>query len=201
MAEPEAGLRHLVAVMDRLRHECPWTIEQTHASLRRYLLEETYEVLEALDNGDMDHLREELGDLLFQIVFHARIAAERGDFDIDDVADDIAEKLVRRSPHVFAAAPAATAAEVDVNWRAIKATEKQRSRLVDGIPVHLPALARAQKVLGRLADEGSVRTTEGSDLGSQLLRLVAQAEADGLDAETELRRAVDALAESTDPTH
>ena len=175
-----------MAVVDRLRRECPWTQDQTHDSLRRYLLEEAYEVLEALDSGDAQHLREELGDLLFQIVFHARIATEHAGWDVDDVADDIADKLVRRSPHVFADGAAATAAEVDAAWQAIKATEKPRERADEGIPAALPALAYAQKMLDRVPN----LDTSGDDLGHRLLRLVAEARDAGLDAEAELRRAL-----------
>ncbi len=192
MAEPR-GLPRLVAVVDRLRRECPWTQDQTHDSLRRYLLEEAYEVLEALDSGDAQHLREELGDLLFQIVFHARIATEHAGWDVDDVADDIADKLIRRSPHVFADGGAATAAEVDAAWQAIKATEKPRERPDEGIPAALPALAYAQKMLDRVPD----LDTSGDDLGHRLLRLVAEARDAGLDAEAELRRALPRRSDST----
>src|SRR6478752_8018374 len=123
--------------MDRLRSPggCPWDAEQTHASLATYLVEETYEVLEALDTGDRDHLREELGDLLLQVYFHARIASEDEDgFDIDDVAGGIADKLVYRHPHVFAGLEVADADEVDRNWDRLKAAEKQRASVLDGIP-------------------------------------------------------------------
>ena len=115
---PGARLLDLVTVMDRLRTECPWDREQTHRSLATYLLEETYETLEAIDSGDPDHLREELGDLLLQVFFHARIAAEAGDegFTIDDVAAGIVDKLVHRHPHVFAGLEVADADEVNRNW-------------------------------------------------------------------------------------
>lgn len=181
-------VRRLIEVTDRLFAECPWTREQTHETLRPYLLEEAHEVLEALDAGDRDHLREELGDLLMQIVFHARYAAGEGRWDIDDVAAGIADKLIRRSPHVFAEGQAATADEVDAAWQVIKAAEKRRTRPDEGIAASLPALARAQKVLGRVPDVD----LDGDDLGSRLLRLVAEAQAQGLDAEGELRRAVTA---------
>ncbi|EFQ83753.1 MazG family protein [Aeromicrobium marinum DSM 15272] len=189
MPDPGAAgteVLRLLEVTDRLFRECPWTREQTHDSLRPYLLEEAHEVLEALDTGDTDHLREELGDLLMQIVFHARHAEGQGGWDIDDVAAGIADKLVRRSPHVFADGSAASADEVDAAWQTIKAAEKRRSGPTEGIAATLPALARAQKVLGRVPD----LSLEGDDLGSRLLRLVAEAEAAGLDAEGELRRAV-----------
>ncbi|WP_456695362.1 MazG family protein [Aeromicrobium sp. P5_D10] len=186
---PGSSLLDVVDVMDRLRRECPWTAEQSHASLSPYLLEEAHETLEALDNGDSDHLREELGDLLMQIVFHARIAAEDEGWDIDDVAAGIADKLIRRSPHVFADASAETAADVDAAWQRIKASEKQRTSVHEGIAETLPALAYADKVLGRLAD---VDVT-GGDFGSRLLALVAEARAAGVDAEEALRKAVRAL--------
>lgn len=186
---PGSSLLDVVEVMDRLRRECPWTAAQSHASLTPYLLEEAHETLEALDNGDSDHLREELGDLLMQIVFHARIAAEGEGWDIDDVAAGIADKLIRRSPHVFADASAETAEDVDAAWQRIKATEKQRTSVHEGIPETLPALAYADKVLGRL---GGVDVT-GDDFGARLLALVEEARDSGVDAEETLRKAVRAL--------
>src|SRR5690606_29504925 len=118
---PGARLLDLAAVMDRLRRECPWDREQTHQSLVRYLLEETYETIEALETGSADEIREELGDLLFQAFFHARIAEEHPDrpWNIDDVAGGVVEKLVRRHPHVFADVEVADAAEVEANWETI----------------------------------------------------------------------------------
>ena len=185
------ALVRLVEVMDRLRSECPWDREQTHESLTRYLLEETHEVLEAIDSGDRDHLREELGDLLMQVYFHARIAQETpredGGFDVDDVAAGIADKLVRRHPHVFAGLEVADADEVERNWEAIKAQEKQRTGPTEGIPASLPALAYADKVLGRLERAGEVALPDGDDIGSRLLALVAEARAQGVDPETALR--------------
>ncbi len=137
--------------MARLRAECDWKSMQTHRSLARHLLEETYETLEAIDTGDLAHLREELGDLLLQVYFHAEIAAQHGDFDIDDVAGDLIAKLVRRNPHVFGDAQVSGAASVNELWESIKATEKQRDSVLDGIPPTLPALLYADKVLDRLA--------------------------------------------------
>ena len=194
-------LLELVAVMDRLRRECPWDREQTHRSLARYLLEETYETLEAIDSDseglDPAHLREELGDLLLQVYFHARIASERGPedggFDIEDVAGGIVDKLVHRHPHVFAGLEVTDAEEVDRNWERLKAAEKQRTGLLEGIPLALPALTWADKALGRLARAGRSPelTPSGSGpLGEELLALVARARAEGLDAEQELRDAV-----------
>jgi len=189
------ALLQLVEVMDRLRVECPWDREQTHRSLARYLLEETYETLEAIESDDLGHLQEELGDLLLQVCFHARIASEEpGGFDVDDVARGIAEKLVYRHPHVFAGLEVADADEVNRNWETLKAAEKQRSSPVEGIPVALPALAYADKVLSRLPAAESHTTAkpavETDDLGERLLALVAEARSRGLDAEQELREAV-----------
>jgi tetrapyrrole methylase family protein / MazG family protein len=152
-----AWLLDLVKTMQRLRGPdgCPWDREQTHQSLARHLLEETHETLEAIDEGDPDRLREELGDLLLQVVFHAEMARQEGTFDIDDVAEGIVAKLVRRHPHVFGQADVDTAAEVLVNWERIKAEEKGHHHAVDDdIPPSLPALARAAKVQRRAAGFG-----------------------------------------------
>jgi XTP/dITP diphosphohydrolase len=147
----------LVAVMDTLRSPggCPWDAAQTHASLLPYLLEETHEVIDAVESGARDHLAEELGDLLLQVVFHARLAQEHEavPFDIDDVAAGIVAKLVRRHPHVFgdpeSAAGAPSPADVERGWEELKAAEKPSRAGFEGIPASLPALARAQKMLGR----------------------------------------------------
>ncbi|HEU4566712.1 MAG TPA: MazG family protein [Marmoricola sp.] len=181
--------------MGRLRRECGWKAAQTHRSLARYLLEETYEVLEALDTGDDEHLREELGDLLLQVYFHAVIAEQEGRFDIEDVAAGLVTKLVRRNPHVFgdtAGAPALTPAEIDAAWQAIKDDEKQRTDPLEGIPLELPALLRAVKVLERLERAGRrVEVDPASDdLGDRLLGLVAEARRSGVDPEQALRDAV-----------
>jgi len=137
---PGARLLDLVTVMDELRRNCPWDQEQTHESLARYLLEEAYETLEAIETGDHTHLREELGDLLLQVYFHARIASEDPDdpFTIDDVAGGIVDKLVHRHPHVFGDVDVADAGEVERNWEALKAAEKGRGSVLDGIPQALP---------------------------------------------------------------
>ena len=192
---PGARLLDLVTVMDRLRTECPWDREQTHRSLGKYLLEETYETLEAIDNDDLAHLREELGDLLLQVVFHARIASENttdpaAAFSIDDVAGGIVAKLVHRHPHVFAGLDVADADEVEANWETLKAVEKGRTSILDGIPLALPALSLADKVVGRAVKAGLEVAPSGSDLGDRLLRLVVEARAVGVDAEQELRDAV-----------
>ena len=187
--QPGARLLDLVEVMDQLRTRCPWTGQQTHTSLSHYLLEETYEALEALDDGDSEHLLEELGDLLMQVVFHARIAADSEGWDIDSVAGGIVEKLIYRNPHVFGDATVTSADEVDANWQRLKAAEKQRTSLLDGIPAELPALVLADKVLGRI---GTIAPT-GDDFGTRLLALVQSARAEGIDAETALRTSVRAL--------
>lgn len=132
------------AVVRRLRRDCPWDREQTHASLRRYLLEETYEAYDALSDGDMPALREELGDVLFQVLFHAAISSEQFDgWTTDEVAGDLAAKLIRRHPHVFGDVVADSAADVEANWDAIKRGEKQRPSLFDGVPATYPALVLA----------------------------------------------------------
>jgi XTP/dITP diphosphohydrolase len=195
---PGSRLLELVEVMDRLRAECPWDQEQTHRSLATYLLEETYETLEAIDvweeTGEDAHLCEELGDLLLQVVFHARVAAERREhgrgFDIDDVAGGICDKLVYRHPHVFAGVEVADADEVDRNWERLKADEKQRSHLLEGIPAALPALAFADKALGRLTKAGVAPSPVSPGIGAELLALVGRARDEGVDPEQALRDAV-----------
>ncbi len=137
-----------------LREQCPWDREQTHQSLTRHLVEETYEVVDAIDSGDDDHLAEELGDLLFQVEFHAVIAEQEGRFTMADVARGIHDKLVHRHPHVFGSVEAATADAVLTNWEAIKKAEKGRASLFDGIPGSLPALAYAAKVQRKAASVG-----------------------------------------------
>ena len=148
----------LVKVMSRLRSPdgCPWDIEQSHATLRRYIIEEVYEVLEAIDEQDPTHLCEELGDLLLQIVFHARMAEEAGDFSMQDVVDTVTEKLIRRHPHVFGDISVQDAAEVIVNWDAIKRREKKQKpkSALDGVPQGLPALLRANKLQMKAAKVG-----------------------------------------------
>ncbi|MDP3894602.1 MazG family protein [Nocardioides sp.] len=198
MSEGERLLEFL-AVMRRLRAECSWKQGQTHRSLARYLLEETHETLEALDIGDDEHLREELGDLLLQIWFHAVIAEERGAFSLEDVAGGIVEKMRRRNPHVFDPAdgsPELDAVSVNEVWESIKATEKRRSSVFEGIPPELPALLYADKVLDRLSREG--RTVDppspAESLGDRLLALVAEAREAGVDPEQALRDAVRRLA-------
>ncbi len=195
---PGSRLLDLVTVMDRLRTQCPWDREQTHRTLAKYLLEESYETLEAIENDDREHLREELGDLLLQVYFHARIGEEHPDdpFSIDDVAGGIVDKLVHRHPHVFAGLDVADAAEVEVNWETLKAAEKGRGSVLEGIPTTLPALALADKVLGRAGKLGVTPTTGGDALGDRLLTLVVEARAAGDDPEQALRDAVRRLADA-----
>ena len=156
--QPGSRLLDVVAVMDRLRSPggCPWDAEQTHQSLVPYLVEEAHEAVEALESGDDEHIIEELGDVLLQVAFHARVAAEREDgFDIDDVSARLVEKLVHRHPHVFAGVEAADAAAVEANWEQLKAAEKpHREHPLDGIPAGMPELARAAKVASRLGRVG-----------------------------------------------
>lgn len=198
LGEPDA-LRRLVAVMDRLRSPggCPWDAAQTHASLVPYVLEEAHEVAEAVEGGDRAHLREELGDLLLQVVFHARIAQEDPDepWGVDEVAADLVAKLVRRHPHVFGEPGASDVTDADgVNrqWDRIKGEEKGRDSVLDGVPLAMGALARAQKVASRAERSGLVDAAPaptGDDVGARLLALVQEARSAGLDAEGELRRA------------
>ncbi len=199
----------LVAVMDRLRRECAWDARQTHRSLVEYLLEETHETIEAIETGDDDSLREELGDLLLQVVFHSRIAEEAAGWDIDDVATGIVDKLVRRHPHVFgtdsqfshlAAVGTSDEDTLTRNWATIKASEKQRRSALDGIPGTLPALSWAQKSWRRAGEAGvpvplpaPADVADESELGDALLALVVAAEAAGWDAESALRDRVRAM--------
>ncbi|GAA4205172.1 MazG family protein [Actinocatenispora rupis] len=195
---PGARLLDVVATMDTLRRTCPWDREQTHTTLAPYLLEETYEAYDAIESGDRALLREELGDVLFQVAFHARVAADAdaGAFDLDDVAGDLVAKLVRRHPHVFADVTVADAGEVEANWDEIKRAEKSRDSAVDGVPLAQPALQLAAKLLSRVERAGlSVPPTVAtapdpdSELGATLFELVTEARTRGLDAEAALRRA------------
>lgn len=200
---PGSRLLDLVAVMDRLRSPggCPWDAEQTHESLVKYLIEESHEAAEAIESGDRDHIREELGDVLLQVVFQARVAQEHPTepFDVDDVAGAIIEKLVRRHPHVFADGDASTPAEVERAWEQIKAAEREAKAphgggedghqgLLHGIPRSLPSLLAADKVLARWDRTGRGPLPEGEGYGAELLALLARARADGVDVDAELRR-------------
>lgn len=152
------SLLALLDVMDHLLDPddgCPWDLQQTHESLAPHLVEETYEAVDAIDHGNDDEMADELGDVLLQVVFHARLAQARNGFDIDDVATGIADKLVRRHPHVFADVDVADAGEVKDNWERIKADEKpERTSVFDGVPTSLPSIPRTDKVLSRAARLG-----------------------------------------------
>ncbi len=149
---PGARLLDLVQVMDRIRAECPWSSRQTHEGLAKYGIEEAYELVEAIEQGDREELREELGDVLLQVVFHARIAEEHPDepFSVDDVAGGIVAKLIHRHPHVFGEETALTPEDVKAHWMRTKAEEKRRESVTDGVPLGQPALALATKLAGRV---------------------------------------------------
>jgi XTP/dITP diphosphohydrolase len=206
--DPRDGeaLLEFLAVMRRLRAECDWKREQTHRTLARYLLEETHETLEAIDEweetGDLTHLQEELGDLLLQVYFHAVIAEEEGGFTLEDVARGITAKMHRRNPHVFGpddAERASGAEAINEEWERIKAAERPRDSVTEGLPPGLPALLYADKVLDRLERAAGTPVVvpdpgaDGADLGQRLLALVAEAHATGVDPEQALRDAVRGL--------
>ncbi len=189
-------LERAVEIMDRLRSPggCPWDAEQTHASLARYLLEETYELLEAIETGDLQLLREELGDLLLQVLFHARLTQElppEQAFGIEDVAADLIDKLVRRHPHVFAEDAdrhRASAEQLNETWERQKVVEKGRTSAVDGVPLSQPALALAAKLVARANRAGLDPTPHPtSALGQRLFDAVQDAVAAGEDPESALR--------------
>ncbi|MFC8512605.1 nucleoside triphosphate pyrophosphohydrolase [Streptomyces sp. NPDC057257] len=187
---PGARLLDLVQVMDRIRAECPWSSQQTHKGLAKYGIEEAYELVEAIEEGDREELREELGDVLLQVVFHARIAEEDEDepFSIDDVAGGIVAKLIHRHPHVFGDETATTPEEVKEHWLRTKAIEKQRESVTDGIPLGQPGLALAAKLASRVRTAGlEVPLPQGEGLGYELLALAVRAEAEGVDPEAALR--------------
>lgn len=192
-------LRAVADTMRAVRERCVWSQRITHRDLVPYLIEESHEVIDAVEGGTRADLREELGDLLWQVLFHSAIAAQDPEdpFDIDDVARTLDEKMVRRHPHVFAGESAATADEVLVHWNAAKAAEKRTRRSVlDGVPRGMPALALAQKIVGRAAGVGVMPAVPASvsrapaseeELGEALLALVVQARTAGWDAERALR--------------
>jgi XTP/dITP diphosphohydrolase len=189
---PGARLLDVVAVMDRLRSPggCPWDAEQTHQTLAPYLLEESYELLEAIEEDDVTHLREELGDVLLQVAFHARLAEERPDgerWSIDEVAADLVAKLIRRHPHVFADRVVGGVAEVAANWDEIKAVEKRRESVTDGVPLGQPALALAAKLQRRAAKAGLDVAAPGDGLGARLFAIVGEAVDADVDPEAALR--------------
>jgi XTP/dITP diphosphohydrolase len=191
-------LERAVQVMDRLRSPggCPWDAAQTHESLTRYLLEETYEVIEAIETGDLQLLREELGDLLLQVLFHARLAEELAEderFGIEDVAGALADKLVSRHPHVFGDVQVSSVEEQTELWEELKVAEKGRTSAVDGVPLAQPALALAAKLISRasragLGDVGGASGVDETEIGARLFAVVRDAVAAGVDPEAALRR-------------
>ncbi|WP_232660603.1 MazG family protein [Pseudonocardia sp. TRM90224] len=195
VAPEPAGVALLdaVDVMDRLRSPggCPWDAEQTHLSLLQYLVEECYELYQAVEEGDRAAMREELGDVLLQVLFHARIAAEDADpFGIDDVAGDLVTKLVSRHPHVFAGSERIETAErQEHRWEELKRAEKQRESSVDGVPLGQPAVALAAKLTSRTARAGfpAELLPAGPGVGEQLFALASSAKLAGVDPEAELR--------------
>jgi NTP pyrophosphatase (non-canonical NTP hydrolase) len=196
---PGARLLDAVAVMDRLRSPggCPWDAQQTHQSLGKYLLEEAYEAYEAIEDDDAEALREEMGDVLLQVLFHARLAQEAPDgWSIDDAAGDLVDKLVNRHPHVFgdeaADSPPVDPDSLDKTWDRIKAVEKGRLSVTDGVPLGQPALSLAAKLQRRALRGGlphELLATPGVELGDRLFALVAETAEAGSEAEAELRAA------------
>jgi XTP/dITP diphosphohydrolase len=192
---PGARLLDAVAVLDRLVSPGgdPWKHQQTHRSLAPYLLEESYEAYDAIADGDLDALREELGDVLLQVVLHSRLAENLPDgerWNVDDVAGGLVEKMVRRNPHVFAGEQVGGVEDIIENWERIKKAEKSRDSVLEGIALSQPALALAAKILQRAERAGvTVPLPAAPELGATLLRLVADARSQGLDAEAALRRA------------
>lgn len=201
----EDALREAAETMHAVRERCVWTQRIDHRDLVPYLVEESAEVIDAVETGTRADLREELGDLLWQVLFHAEIAAGSADdpFDIDDVARGLTEKMVRRHPHVFGDAVASTPEEVLVHWNAAKAAEKrERTSVLDGVSDHMPSLALAQKVVGKAAQVGVAapthrlaEPTSEDELGDALLWLVQRARQQGWDAERALRERLRALRE------
>ncbi|MQA84741.1 MAG: MazG family protein [Streptosporangiales bacterium] len=192
---PGARLLDLVTTMDQLRRQCPWDRDQTHRSLAPHLLEEAYEAVEAIETDDLAALREELGDVLLQVAFHARIAEESDDdethFSVDDVAAGIVDKLVRRHPHVFGDVEVSGAEEVKTNWEEIKRAEKRRSSAVEGIPLGQPALALAHALQRRAARAGVpddlIASFARDGIGGELFAAVARSREQGVDPEAALR--------------
>jgi XTP/dITP diphosphohydrolase len=208
-AAPGARLLELVQVMDALRARCPWDARQTHESLTPYLLEETYEAVDALTAGDQAAVREELGDVLLQVVFHARVAQERTDgtgYTIDDIAEAITDKLKRRHPHVFGDVSVSGPDEVKRNWDAIKAAERAAAggpasgSVLAGVPLGQPALSLATQLLRRAERAGApaelaAEPADVSEFGRELFALANRARAAGVDPELELRAAALAYAD------
>ncbi|MEY3277550.1 MAG: hypothetical protein RLZZ426_36 [Actinomycetota bacterium] len=218
MAIKGDGLLRLAEVMDQLRSPggCAWDAKQTHESLVQYLVEETFETVDAIDSGDRDHLLEELGDLLLQVFFHSRIAEEyeQGAFNIDDVAHGISDKLVRRHPHVFPdengnVTDAADAAMVEAQWQTLKNAEKSRASVTDGVPMSLPAFTQINKLLQRSENGGLTApiNTEAAaiaktivesevPIGDVVIALVHEMRQQKIDADLHLRESVKSLRQS-----
>lgn len=193
---PSSELNRLYEVMARLRAECPWDARQTHRSLITHLVEETAEVVDAVETGDDADLVEELGDVLLQVYFHSRIAEDEGRFTLEDVAGGIADKLVRRHPHVFAGQEAPT--DMRGSWEAAKRVEKGRSSSLEGIAESLATLARTQKVVSRSrSHQVDVKLPAdpitADEVGAGIVALVARAQASGIDADQATRDALRAL--------
>lgn len=192
---PSDPLREAAEVMRAVRDRCVWTQQIDHRALVPYLVEESAELIDAVEDGTRAELREELGDLLWQVLFHAEIASRDPDdpFDIDDVARGLTDKMVRRHPHAFGDAVATTPEEVLVHWNAAKAAEKStRTSVLDGVSERMPSLALAQKLVGKAAQLGvaapaGAAPASEAELGDALLALVATARANGWDAERALR--------------
>ena len=199
---PHPRLDELIATLERLRAPggCAWDREQTHESLVQYLVEETYELVEAIESGTREELIEELGDVLYQVLFHADIEAEAGSFTLEDVAEHMTRKMVGRHPHIFGDTVADTPDAVAAQWEQIKQVEKaHRTSVLEGIPQAMPALALADKMLGRAAKVGvtpdaAPAPADEAALGAQLLSIVAGSREAGLDAERALRAALRTLA-------
>ncbi len=194
-------VERLVQVMDQLRSPggCQWDAEQTHESLAKYLLEETYEALEAMDSGDLVSLREELGDLLLQVVFHARIAQETDpSFNLDAIAQGVVDKLIRRHPHVFDGLEVNSNEELEANWATIKSSEKSRESVTDGVPTAMPALQLATQLTYR-ARENQLKAVS-PDLVAQVAKVVGDVSPENIAqvllAVVELSRQSDVDAES-----
>jgi XTP/dITP diphosphohydrolase len=194
-------LDELIATLERLRAPggCAWDREQTHESLVQYLVEETFELVEAIETFDRAELIEELGDVLYQVIFHADIAREAGQFTLEDVAAHMTQKMIGRHPHVFGSAVAETADDVMAVWDDLKKTEKpNRTSVLDGIPQAMPALSLADKLVGRASKVGiaveAIEVPQSEDaLGAHLLAIVSSARASGLDSERALRSALRGL--------
>lgn len=196
MKKSKSAIEDLLRVMARLRSPqgCPWDREQSHMTLRRHAIEEVYELIDAIEARDDHEMAEELGDLLLQVVFHCQLARERGAFDFEKVTRHLVDKLIRRHPHVFGTTKVKDVDEVWANWEKIKHAEKKGTRherpsVLDGIPKHLPALLRAEKLVKKarkaklLGDGKSTRRTSKSAVARELFELAAYAQARGWTAE------------------